>query len=62
VAPADVPLDLLSLWPLLLEHNRRPDQAAWAFGHAMVEYWTQSLTIDQTRQRIDHYLTQFEAA
>ena len=62
VAPADVALDLLSLWPLLLEHNSRPDQAAWAFGHAMVEYWTQSLTTDQTRQRIDHYLTQFEAA
>ena len=62
VAPAGVPLDLLSLWPLLLEHNHHPDRAAWAFGHAMVEYWTQSLTADQTRQRIDHYLAQFEAA
>lgn len=52
-------LDLLSLWPLLLENNERPDRAAWAFGHAMVEYWAQNLTIEQTRSRIDHYLAQF---
>lgn len=62
VAPAEVQLDLLSLWPLLLEHNAHPDRAAWAFGHAMVEHWTQSLTLDHTRQRIDHYLAQFETA
>ncbi len=61
VAPAGVMLDLLSPWPLLLEHNSPPDRAAWAFGHTMVEYWTQSLTTDQTRQRLDHYLSQFEA-
>ena len=62
VAPAGVPLDLLALWPLLLEHNGYPDRAAWAFGHAMVEYWTQALTAHQARQRIDDYLSQFEKA
>ena len=61
VAPAGVQLDLLSLWPLLLEHNTQPDRAAWAFGHAMTEYWTQTLSAEQTRQRIDHYLAQFDA-
>ncbi|HIK45278.1 MAG TPA: 50S ribosome-binding GTPase [Leptolyngbyaceae cyanobacterium M65_K2018_010] len=56
LAPATARLDLLALWPLLLEHNSQPDQAAWAFGHALVEYWTQGLSVDQTRQRVDHYL------
>ena len=52
-------LDLLALWPLLLEHNQKPDQAAWAFGQAMVEYWSQGLTVDQVRSRVDHYLAQY---
>ena len=32
--------DLLSLWPLLLENSSTPDRNAWAFGHALIEYWT----------------------
>lgn len=48
--------DLLSLWPLLLENSTTPDRNAWAFGHALLEYWTQKLTIEQLRQRFDHYL------
>ncbi|WP_017306322.1 GTPase family protein [Spirulina subsalsa] len=48
--------DLLALWPLLLASSDRPDQEAWAFGHALVEYWTQSLSLDQTEQRYQHYL------
>jgi hypothetical protein len=60
LAPATLRLDLLALWPLLLEHNTQPDRAAWAFGHAMVEYWTQSLTIEQTQARISYYLAQFD--
>ena len=35
--------DLLSLWPLLLENPASPDHNASAFGHALVEYWTQNL-------------------
>jgi uncharacterized protein len=48
--------DLLSLWPLLLENPSTPDRNAWAFGHALVEYWTQTLTIEQLRERFEFYL------
>ncbi|AFZ27911.1 putative GTPase [Cylindrospermum stagnale PCC 7417] len=50
--------DLLSLWPLLLENSASPDRNAWAFGHALVEYWTQNLTVEQLRERFDYYLQQ----
>jgi uncharacterized protein len=50
--------DLLSLWPLLLENPATPDRNAWAFGHAVVEYWTQNLTVEQLRRRFDYYLQQ----
>ncbi|MDF2387092.1 GTPase family protein, partial [Nostoc ellipsosporum NOK] len=42
--------DLLSLWPLLLETSASGDRNAWAFGHALVEYWTQNLTVEQLRE------------
>ncbi|MBD2568996.1 GTPase family protein [Anabaena lutea] len=48
--------DLLSLWPLLLENSTTPDRNAEAFGHALIEYWTQNLTIEQLRERFDYYL------
>ncbi len=48
--------DLLSLWPLLLENPSSPDRNAWAFGHALVEYWTQELTIEQLGERFENYI------
>ncbi|MBE9124992.1 MULTISPECIES: GTPase family protein [unclassified Coleofasciculus] len=48
--------DLLSLWFLLLENPSSPDRNAWAFGHALVEYWSQNLTVDQLRERFEYYL------
>lgn len=48
--------ELLSLWPLLLENSASPDRNAWAFGHALVEYWTQNLRVEQLRERFDNYL------
>ena len=56
--------DLLALWPLLLRNEGRfssvssitPDKTAWAFGHALVEYWTQGVSADQLSERIDFYL------
>ncbi|MDJ0702927.1 MAG: GTPase family protein [Leptolyngbyaceae cyanobacterium MO_188.B28] len=48
--------DLLALWPLLLENPASPDRNAWAFGHALIEYWTQNLTIAELRARFQHYL------
>jgi predicted GTPase len=49
--------DLRSLWPLLLENSAAPDRNAWAFGHALVEYWTQNLTVDRLRERFEFYLS-----
>ena len=60
----DRKFDLLALWPLLLD-NAAPAavaadvpvmQNAWALGHALVEYWTQDLAIEQVRQRFEFYL------
>lgn len=50
--------DLLSLWPLLLENSGSPDRNAWAFGHALVEFWTQSLSVERLRERFEYYLGQ----
>ncbi|MBD2576113.1 GTPase [Oscillatoria sp. FACHB-1406] len=50
--------DLLALWPFLLEHPSTPDRDAWAFGHALVEYWAQNLSSAQLQQRYEHYLQQ----
>jgi predicted GTPase len=50
--------DLLSLWPLLLENTAAPDRNAWAFGHALIEYWTQNLTVVQLQERFEYYLQQ----
>ncbi|UBF29671.1 GTPase family protein [Kovacikia minuta CCNUW1] len=50
--------DLLSLWPLLLENEAAPDRNAWAFGHAVTEFLTQTLTQEQLQERFKYYLSQ----
>lgn len=50
--------DLQVLWPFLLDNTVPPDQDAWAFGQALVEYWSQSLSPDQLQERYRYYLTQ----
>jgi hypothetical protein len=55
--PNPLNFELLSLWPLLLENSTSPDRNAWAFGHALVEYWTQNLTVEQLRERFEYYLS-----
>jgi len=50
--------DLLALWPLLATNTASPDREAWAFGHALVEYWTNDLAIAQLQQRVKAYLEQ----
>lgn len=61
---ADLPnarnFDLLSLWSLLLNNTTSPDRNAWAFGHAVTEYWTHALTPDQLEARFETYLQQYE--
>ncbi|WP_448563163.1 GTPase family protein [Trichothermofontia sp.] len=48
--------DLLALWPLLLDNPADPQRTAWAFGHTLVEYWVQDLSITQLRERFQAYL------
>ena len=54
--------DLLALWPILLDNPTPPDRNAWAFGHAVTEYWVQNLTTTQLQQRFNHYFGEFSAA
>ena len=58
-----IDFNLLTMWPLLLNNSAAPNKNAYAFGHALVEYWTQPTTIDsvdsspaQLQQRFDRYL------
>ncbi len=51
-----IDFDLLSLWSLLLNNSAAPNKNAYAFGHALVEYWTQSLTVQQLQIQFDRYL------
>jgi uncharacterized protein len=51
-----IDFDLLSLWSLLLNNSAEPNKNAYAFGHALVEYWTQSLTVQQLQIQFDRYL------
>lgn len=48
--------DLRPLWLLLLENSAAPDRNAWAFGHTLVEFWTQNLTVSQLEERYNYYL------
>ncbi|MER3435723.1 MAG: GTPase [Leptolyngbya sp. ERB_1_1] len=52
------PLDLKALWNLVIDNASTPDRVAWAFGHALTEYWTQNLSIEQLEARYQHYLNQ----
>ncbi|MBW4655501.1 MAG: 50S ribosome-binding GTPase [Kaiparowitsia implicata GSE-PSE-MK54-09C] len=56
----DKPLaaDLLALWPVLLDNPAPSHRNAWAFGHALVEYWTQNLAVSQLKTRFDDYMQQ----
>ncbi len=51
-------LDVLALWSLLIENAATPDRNAWAFGHALIEYWTQNLSNEQLASSFQHYLNQ----
>jgi predicted GTPase len=50
-------LDWKALWNLVIDNTAPPDRVAWAFGHALAEYWTQNLSIEQLGNRYQHYLT-----
>lgn len=58
LSPDNNPLkfDLQALWPLLQENSQPAERNAWAFGHALVEYWTQNLTSAQLKERFQYWL------
>lgn len=56
------PGEILKLWPILLQGSDRPPaQNAWAWGQALVEYWTKDLTTDALKNRFDYHLDQSSA-
>jgi predicted GTPase len=55
LAPDDGTFSPLSLWPLALKNPTSPDRDAWAFGHALVEYWTRELSIEGLEERYRNY-------
>ena len=55
------PSEMLTLWPLLLLNNDRPPaHNAWAWGQALVEYWTQGVSSAALKSRFEYYLEQSE--
>jgi small GTP-binding protein len=55
-----VSFDLLSIWTVILDNSASPERNAWAFGHSLVEYWIQNLTLEQLQKRYNYYLQQFQ--
>jgi uncharacterized protein len=59
---ADLPnsrnFDFLGLWSVLSDQSGPSDRNAWAFGHAVTEYWTTPLTLPQFQDRFKTYLQQ----
>ncbi len=47
--------DLRSLWSLLLENNDAGNNNVWAFGHTLIEYWTNNLNSEQLRDRYNFH-------
>jgi predicted GTPase len=53
------PGEIAKLWPVLLTtSDRAPAQNAWAWGQALVEYWTKDLTAQALKSRFEYYLEQ----
>jgi uncharacterized protein len=56
--PEPPSFDFREIWGLMVTHTDRPDRNAWACGHALTEYWTQTLTPAQLQTRFEYYLDQ----
>ncbi|MGF1457707.1 MAG: GTPase family protein [Leptolyngbyaceae cyanobacterium] len=53
------PGEILQLWPILLQGGDHPPaQTAWAWGQALVEYWTKHLSLEGLKTRYADYLNQ----
>lgn len=54
-APDSAAFDLITLWPLLLDHSDSPTGDAWALGQVLVEFWTGQVEVEQLRERYQEY-------
>ena len=56
------PGEILKLWPILVQNSdRAPAQNAWAWGQALVEYWTKDLSVNALKSRFADYLEESQA-
>ena len=56
------PGEILKLWPILVQNSdRAPAQNAWAWGQALVEYWTKDLSVNALKSRFADYLEDSQA-
>jgi uncharacterized protein len=53
----DDAFDLRALWPLLLDTTVSPERSAATLGQALIEYWTQHLSVEQLQVRYQNYLS-----
>jgi predicted GTPase len=54
--------EMLKLWPVLVQNSDRPPaQNAWAWGQALVEYWTRDLSVNALKSRFADYLEASQA-
>ena len=51
-----ISFDLPKLWSVLRDNSGTPDQNAWAFGQALVEYWGQNLPAEELPKLFADYL------
>ncbi|TVQ42421.1 MAG: GTP-binding protein [Gloeocapsa sp. DLM2.Bin57] len=49
-------LDLMIIWPLLLDQSASNETTAWSLGKALIEYWTTDCSPEQLKQKYQDYL------
>lgn len=54
---AKTQFELLKIWPLLLDSGDSPEKQAYAWGHALLCYWTQSLSVAELKTHFQRYLS-----
>lgn len=49
-------LDLMIIWPLLLDQSASNETTVWSLGKALIEYWTTDCSPEQLKQKYQGYL------
>lgn len=56
-----IAFDLAALWSVLRDNSGTPEQNAWAFGQALVEYWKRDLSADKLAELFGEKLKEGKA-